>query len=154
MSRPAIAARHSPDDAAAAGAAGSPPASEREARATSEASSLMSLGATPVVFALGLPDSYRPGMSLPAARSIGDAMVKEEIKRFAQGPNFAAMTTLDEEGNPATQIMWVDADDEFLLINTEIHRAKFRNVSRDPRVAISIWNAHDPYEYVEVRGTV
>lgn len=81
-------------------------------------------------------------------------MLEEPIKRFAQGANFAAMTTLDDEGNPATQIMWVDADDEHVLINTEIHRAKFRNVGHDPRVAIAIWNAEDPYEYVEIRGTV
>jgi hypothetical protein len=30
--------------------------------------------------------------------------------------------------------MWVDADDQHLLINTEVHRQKFRNVERDPRV--------------------
>src|SRR5687768_17820789 len=81
-------------------------------------------------------------------------MVKEAVKILAQGPNFAALTTLGKDGRPSTQIMWIDADDEYLLINTEIHRAKFRNVSRDPRVAIAIWNADDPYEYVEVRGEV
>lgn len=81
-------------------------------------------------------------------------MVNEAIKRLALGPNFAALTTLDRKGRPATQVMWVDADDEYVLINTEVHRAKFRNVSRDPRVAIAIWNAQDPYEYVEVRGVV
>ena len=81
-------------------------------------------------------------------------MIKESIKRLAQGPNFAALTTLGKDGQPSTQIMWVDADDEHMLINTEIHRAKFRNIQRDPRVAIAIWNAEDAYEYVEVRGVV
>ena len=81
-------------------------------------------------------------------------MIKEAVKRLAQGPNFAALTTLGKDGQPSTQIMWVDADDEHMLINTEIHRAKFKNVRRDPRVAIAIWNAEDPYEYVEVRGIV
>ena len=81
-------------------------------------------------------------------------MIKETVKRLAQGPNFAALTTLGKDGQPSTQIMWIDADDEHMLINTEIHRAKFRNVQRDPRVAIAIWNAEDPYEYVEVRGIV
>ena len=81
-------------------------------------------------------------------------MIEDAIKRFAQGANFAALTTLGKDGEPATQIMWVDADDEHVLINTEIHRAKFHNVGRDPRVALAIWNAEDPYEYVEVRGNV
>ncbi len=81
-------------------------------------------------------------------------MIKESVKEMAQGPNFAALTTLGKDGQPSTHIMWVDADDEHMLINTEIHRTKFKNVQRDPRVAIAIWKAESPYEYVEVRGIV
>jgi PPOX class probable F420-dependent enzyme len=77
-----------------------------------------------------------------------------EVKTFATGANFAALTTLFEDGSPQTNIMWVDADDEHLLINTEVHRAKFRNVERDARVAVTIWDAESPYRFVEVRGKV
>jgi len=77
-----------------------------------------------------------------------------EVKALATGRNFAAFTTLFEDGTPQTNVMWVDADDEHLLINTEVHRAKFLNVERDPRVSVMIWVADDPYSYVEVRGRV
>ena len=50
--------------------------------------------------------------------------------------------------------MWVDADDEHVLINTEVHRAKYRNVQADPRVTVTIWDRESPYRYVEVRGRV
>jgi hypothetical protein len=50
--------------------------------------------------------------------------------------------------------MWVDADADHLLINTEVHRQKFKNVARDPRVTITIWAKDDPYSFVEVRGEV
>ena len=50
--------------------------------------------------------------------------------------------------------MWVDADGECLLVNTEVHRQKFRNVERDPRVTLMIWDKEDPYRFVEVRGEV
>jgi PPOX class probable F420-dependent enzyme len=53
-----------------------------------------------------------------------------------------------------TQPLWVDADDEHLLLNTEVHRQKFRNISRDPRITIAIWDPGQPYKYVEVRGEV
>ena len=53
-----------------------------------------------------------------------------------------------------THVMWVDADEEYVLINTEAHRAKFRAVERDPRVTITIWLRDDPYTYAEVRGQV
>jgi PPOX class probable F420-dependent enzyme len=70
------------------------------------------------------------------------------------GANYAALTTLFEDGTPQTQLMWVGADDDHVLINTEIHRAKYRNVQGDPRVTVTVWDADDPYSYVEVRGTV
>ena len=50
--------------------------------------------------------------------------------------------------------MWVDADDDHVLINTELERQKAVNVMKDPRVAVMIWDAETPYKYVEVRGRV
>jgi PPOX class probable F420-dependent enzyme len=73
---------------------------------------------------------------------------------LATGTNFAALTTLFDDGQPQTQVMWVDADANHLLINTEVHRQKFKNVQRDPRVTVMIWDADSAYRYVEVRGRV
>jgi PPOX class probable F420-dependent enzyme len=53
-----------------------------------------------------------------------------------------------------THVMWVDCDDEHILINTETHRQKARNIRRDPRVTVTVWDAADPYRYAEVRGEV
>ena len=77
-----------------------------------------------------------------------------KVVELARGKNFAALSTLLPGGHPQTQVMWVDADDEHLLINTEVHRQKFKNVERDPRVTITIWEREDPYRFVEVRGEV
>jgi len=74
--------------------------------------------------------------------------------KLAQGANYAALTTLFPNGNPQTQLMWVDADEEFLYINTEIHRVKFKNVEKDSRISILIWKYEDPFKYVEVRGNI
>ena len=81
-------------------------------------------------------------------------MIDEKIKVLAQDKNFAAFTTLLPGGQPMTHMMWVDADDEYLLINTEIGRQKERNVKRDPRVTVTVIDAANPYNYGEVRGTV
>jgi PPOX class probable F420-dependent enzyme len=76
------------------------------------------------------------------------------VLELARGQNFAALTTLLPGGHPQTQVMWVDASDEHLLINTEVHRQKVRNVERDPRVTVMIWDKVDPYRFVEVRREV
>jgi PPOX class probable F420-dependent enzyme len=80
--------------------------------------------------------------------------IDADLKGLATGKNFGALTTLMPDGQPQTQVMWVDADDEHVLINTEVHRQKYKNVDRDPRVTVTVWNAANPYQYVEVRGTV
>ena len=54
----------------------------------------------------------------------------------------------------AAHVMWIDADDECLLINTEIGRAKATAMDHDPRVTIAIWDSANPYHYAEVRGRV
>ncbi len=77
-----------------------------------------------------------------------------DVRALARGANFAAFTTLFEDGSPQTQVMWVAADDEHVLINTEAHRAKCKNVERDPRVTVTIWDRDNPYRYAEVRGRV
>jgi PPOX class probable F420-dependent enzyme len=77
-----------------------------------------------------------------------------DLKALATAANFAALTTLFDDGQPQTQVMWVDADDEHVLINTEVHRQKFANVQRDPRVTVLIWERDNAYRYAEVRGRV
>jgi len=77
-----------------------------------------------------------------------------DLKDLASGKNFAALTTLMPDGQPQTQLMWVTADDDHLVINTEVGRQKFKNISADPRVTVTVFNAANPYQYVEARGRV
>ena len=81
-------------------------------------------------------------------------MLDKEVMTLAQGKNFAVLTTLLPDGQPMSHVMWVDADEEHLLINTEVHRQKFKNISRDPRVTVTVIDASNPYLYAEVRGRV
>ena len=74
--------------------------------------------------------------------------------QMASGPNYAALTTLFNDGVPQTHVMWVDTDGKNILINTEIHRFKYKNVLKDPRVTVMIWKHDNPFKFVEVRGIV
>ena len=74
--------------------------------------------------------------------------------QMASGPNYAALTTLFQNGVPQTHVMWVDTDGENILINTEIHRFKYKNILKDPRVTVTIWKHDNPFKFVEVRGEV
>jgi PPOX class probable F420-dependent enzyme len=80
--------------------------------------------------------------------------VDPKVRDLARAANFAAFTVHLPSGHAMTHVMWVDADDDHVLINTEVHRAKFRAVERDPRVTVTIWEKENPYVYAEVRGQV
>lgn len=80
--------------------------------------------------------------------------IDPDLKALATGKNFAALTTLMPDGQPQTQLMWVHATDDHVIINTEIGRQKFRNVSADPRVTVTVFNVANPYQYAEARGRV
>ncbi len=81
-------------------------------------------------------------------------MFDDAAKELLTGKNFAAVSTLLPGGQPSTHMMWVDADDEHVLINTEVERQKYRNIRHDPRVAVMVFDAANPYRYAEIRGRV
>ncbi len=81
-------------------------------------------------------------------------MIDDSVQSLAQGKNFAALTTLFSDGRPQTQMMWVDAADDFVIINTEVHRAKYKNTVGDPRVTVTIIDSSNSYHNAEVRGHV
>lgn len=81
-------------------------------------------------------------------------MLHEKTRALAAGKNFAVLTTLLPDGTPQSHVMWVAADDEYLYINTERHRQKFKNITGDPRATVTIVDAANPYSFSEVRGTV
>ncbi|MGY1686753.1 TIGR03618 family F420-dependent PPOX class oxidoreductase [Geodermatophilus sp. SYSU D00867] len=72
----------------------------------------------------------------------------------AEGPNYAAISTLLPSGRLQTQYIWVGTDGERLFVNTETGRRKFENLQRDARVTLAIRDESDPYRFAEVRGRV
>ncbi len=78
----------------------------------------------------------------------------EGVKKLFQAPNFAHLATLMPDGSPQVTVVWVDLDSERIVVNTAEGRTKPRNVRRDPRVAISIFNQSNPYSAAFIRGRV
>jgi PPOX class probable F420-dependent enzyme len=80
--------------------------------------------------------------------------LEPRVRELAGGTNYAAFTVNLPSGRAMTHIVWVDAEGDELRVNTEVHRAKYKAVEKDPRVTLAIWDAADPYSFAEVRGRV
>lgn len=76
------------------------------------------------------------------------------IREFFEGKNFAFLSSLMKDGSPHVTPTWVDVEDDNILINTALGRIKQTNISRDPRIALSIIYQDNQYEMVTVRGKV
>ncbi len=78
----------------------------------------------------------------------------DKAKTLIDGKNFATVATLMKDGSPQISVTWVDRDGDFVLINTTKDRVKTKNVTRDPRIAVSVFSMQDPYDAVYIRGKV
>lgn len=78
----------------------------------------------------------------------------EEVSELFRGKNFAFVATVSKDGSPQITPTWIDIEGDIILINTAEGRTKHKNVSRDPRVAISTVDQKNPYNMVTVRGKV
>ena len=80
--------------------------------------------------------------------------LSDEIKALIDGPNFAHLATLMPDGSPQNAPVWVGRAGERILICTGEGSLKAKNTRRDPRVALSILDFHDPYKEAQLRGRV
>ena len=83
--------------------------------------------------------------------------ITEPVAKLFRDKNFAFVSTLMKDGSPQITPTWIDIEenaDHTILINTAEGRVKHKNLSRDPRLAISIVNRNNPYEMVTIRGKV
>jgi len=80
--------------------------------------------------------------------------LSEGVKKLFLAPNFAHIATIMPDGSPQVSPVWVDLDGDRILVNTAEGRVKTRNVRRDARVALSVYNQANPYSAAFVRGRV
>ena len=82
------------------------------------------------------------------------AELSDAVKAVIDAPNFAHLTTLDEDGWPHTSAMWIMLHGDHIVFNTAEGRRKWHNMRRDPRVAISISPGEEPYRNYSIQGRV
>ena len=76
------------------------------------------------------------------------------IKNLFEDKNLAFVATIMKNGFPQITPTWVDIQGNEILINTALGRVKQKNVTRDPRIAISLVDRNNPYHMVTLRGEV
>jgi PPOX class probable F420-dependent enzyme len=81
-------------------------------------------------------------------------MLDADVRRVLDGTSIAHLATVLPDGSPHSVPLWVDTHGDQVVFLTGPDSLKARNLRRDPRVALSIAPADDPFTPVVVRGRV
>lgn len=76
----------------------------------------------------------------------------DAAKQLVDGTNFGVLATVNPDGSPQTSVLWVGLDGDTVVISAMAHRKKVHNITRDPRVSLTIIDAGNPYHSLEIRG--
>jgi PPOX class probable F420-dependent enzyme len=75
--------------------------------------------------------------------------------QILNGKNFATVATVMPDGSPEATLVWIETDGTYIYFNTAMHRLKAHNLTRDPRVAIVVYDCNEPYsDVLAIRGRV
>lgn len=77
-----------------------------------------------------------------------------DVRRILDGTPLAHVATVLPDGSPHTVPLWVGTHDNRVVFLTGPRSRKARNLRRDPRVALSLAPADNPYQPVVLRGRV
>ncbi|MEV6030737.1 PPOX class F420-dependent oxidoreductase [Nonomuraea sp. NPDC052116] len=81
-------------------------------------------------------------------------MLNPDVRRVLDGTSLAHLATVLPDGSPHTVPLWVGTHGDHIVFLTSPQSRKARNLRRDPRVALSITPADNPFQPVIVRGRV
>ena len=80
--------------------------------------------------------------------------VDPEVRAVLDGAPVAHLATLLPDGAPHAVPVWIGTHGDHVVILTGPDSRKARNLRRDPRVAISLTPADNPFQPVLLRGRV
>jgi PPOX class probable F420-dependent enzyme len=81
-------------------------------------------------------------------------MLNPDVRRHLEATPVAHLATVLPDGSPHTVPLWVDTRGDQVVFLTGPGSRKARNLRRDPRVALSLTAADNPFEPIVIRGRV
>jgi PPOX class probable F420-dependent enzyme len=82
------------------------------------------------------------------------ADIPAQLIHLLEEPNFGFLGTIRPDDTVQVNPMWFDFDGEVIRFTHTTFRQKFRNLQHNKSMSLAVFNAENPYKYLEVRGTL
>ena len=80
--------------------------------------------------------------------------ISEETTAALDERVYAHLATINPDGSPQVSVVWITRRGDTVLFSTATGRIKPRNISHDPRVALSFTPPDEPYRNITLQGRV
>lgn len=78
----------------------------------------------------------------------------DDVRELFERPNYVHLSTLRADGAPRNWVVWAGVEGDRILICTGETTWKARDMSRDPRVGLSVSDLANPYRMAAIQGRV
>ncbi|MFF1720432.1 PPOX class F420-dependent oxidoreductase [Streptomyces sviceus] len=92
-------------------------------------------------------------LSSPSSAADGHPSLDDWVRALLDGKNYASVATIGPDGSPQNSVVWIKGEGDTVLFSSLDHRQKVRNLRRDPRISVSVYDLTNPHTAVEIRGT-
>lgn len=82
------------------------------------------------------------------------SVIPDKEMNILKSNSLAHIATIGPRHEPQSTPVWFDWDGTYVRISQTKTRQKYRNIKRDPHIALSITDPQNPYHYLEIRGKV
>ncbi|GHD49380.1 PPOX class F420-dependent oxidoreductase [Mycetocola manganoxydans] len=80
------------------------------------------------------------------------ATIPDHLLHLITNPNFGSLATVRPDNTAQVNPMWFEYDGENLMFTHTSTRAKFRNLQKNPSMAMSVFDPENPHSFIELRG--
>jgi len=76
------------------------------------------------------------------------------VRELLEQPNYAVVSTHNRDGSIHSTVIWIGLENgDAVSVNSAVGRLWPTNLQRDARVTLLVYEANNPYRFVEIRGT-
>ncbi len=82
-------------------------------------------------------------------------ILSDKARAFLHEKHFAILSTINKDGtSQLTTVLYALNDDDTIILNTQVQSQKYRNLRRDPRVAMCVEGGEGGAGYVTIYGRI
>lgn len=75
------------------------------------------------------------------------------VRELLEQPNYCVVSTLNADDSIHSTIVWVSIEgDDAVAVNSAVGRLWPTNLQRDPHITLLVFEAGNPYNFIEIRG--